>query len=399
MKIAVFATLLCLAVAMPYARIVHNMNNPARVAGEFLIVLNAPAAQVSRLTYATQVASRIVDMSPSTTILNMFTNLLSPILHVKTSDEASVSQFYNLAEVKVIDSNLYENMIQACANQNTGSDLWGLSRISSDPMPDYNSAQYNYDTTDGQDVRVYVLDTGIRITHNDFGGRAVFGARFATGDDTDGNGHGTHCAGTIGGGEYGVSKAVTVVAVKVLGDSGSGLTSWIVNGIDWAVGDATSRGVRGVGSLSLGGGANSAMDEAVNSADAAGVAMVVAAGNSNADACNYSPARAPGAITVAASDNSDHLSSFSNWGSCVDIIAPGSSIKSAWYTSDTATNTISGTSMACPHVAGLAATYFAENPSDTPNQLREYLTTTSSKDRINLRGHATTPNRLLYTVC
>jgi len=189
------------------------------------------------------------------------------------------------------------------------------------------------------------------------------------------------------------------VAVKVLGDNGSGATSGIVAGLDWMVGDVQTRGVRGVGSMSLGGGANTALDSAVNSAVAANVPVVVAAGNSNGNACNYSPARAASAICVGATDNGDNLSSFSNWGTCVDILAPGSSILSASHLSDTGSRTLSGTSMACPHVAGWVATYLAANPNASPSQVMSALQSGASEDYINLRGTSGTPNLLQYSSC
>ena len=375
------------------------MDHPDRIPGEFLIVLHRPAGKVSNLVYATDVASKIVRLAPTVTIVNMFTNLMAPILHVKTTEEAAMNQLFQLHEIDSIDVDMYQNMIEQCQSQSTGSRLWGLSRTSSRDQPNYGSATYSYGTNDGAGVRVYIHDTSIRTTHQDFGGRAQFGANFVGGSNADNHGHGTHCAGTADGGEFGVGKYATLVAVKVLGDNGSGATSGIVAGLDWMVADVQSRGVRGVGSMSLGGGANTALDSAVNSADAANIPVAVAAGNSNGNACNYSPARASGAITVGSTDNSDTLSSFSNWGTCVDILAPGSSILSCGISSDTATATMSGTSMACPHVAGAIAIYLADNPNASTSQVKSYLDSSSTKNAINLRGTSGTPNNLLYSVC
>jgi subtilisin family serine protease len=399
MKVALFLAFVGLALALPSGRQVENLNNPDRVLGEFLIVLHRPANTDTRFQYATQVASKIVSLAPQITILKIFSNLLTPILYVKTTEDAVMSQLFQLDEVDIVEADVYQNLIQQCSSQSTGSRLWGLSRVSSRSAPNYSTATFSYSSGDGSGVRIYVLDTGTRITHEDFAGRSEWGNNFSNDGNDDRNGHGTHCSGTAMGSQYGVAKGATVVAVKVLGDSGSGQWAWSISGLDWMVGDISNRGVRGLASMSLGGGISSSVDAAVNSAVDAGNPVVVAAGNNNGNACNYSPARAEGAITVAASDNGDNLSSFSNWGTCVDIIAPGSSILSAWWTSDTATNTISGTSMACPHVAGLVANYLSANPNASPAQVKSYIASSTSKDMINLRGTTGTPNYLMYSSC
>ena len=228
---------------------------------------------------------------------------------------------------------------------------WGLDRIDQRSRP--LSGTFTYTRT-GSGVRAYVIDTGIRPTHTQFGGRASVAYDALGGNGIDCNGHGTHVAGTIGGSTYGVAKSVSIRGVRVLNCSGSGSWSAIIAGINWV---RTNHVKPAVANLSLGGGANSSVDTAINNLITAGVTVVVAAGNSNANACNYSPARVASAITVGSTTSSDARSSFSNYGSCLDIFAPGSSILSAWSTSDTATNTISGTSMASPHVAGVAALY------------------------------------------
>jgi subtilisin family serine protease len=218
---------------------------------------------------------------------------------------------------------------------------------------------------------VYVLDTGIIQAHVDFGGRAVEGPNFSS-DATaaDGNGHGTHCAGTATGASYGIATSATVIGVKVLAASGSGTYDGVIAGIQWAVSSQAGKGAAVI-SLSLGGGASVAMNDAVAAAAAAGHIVTVAAGNENVDACQKSPAGAGGTaratggvVTVGATDTTDARASYSNYGSCVDIFAPGSGITSAWYTSTTASNTISGTSMAAPHVAGVAATLLEKYAGD-----------------------------------
>jgi subtilisin family serine protease len=230
---------------------------------------------------------------------------------------------------------------------------WGLDRIDQAGLPLNNT--YSYQRT-GSGVTAYVIDTGIRTSHQQFGGRAVSGVDQVDGalPAADCNGHGTHVAGTIGGSVHGVAKGASLVAVRVLDCAGSGYWSWIIAGIDWVAGNHQP-GQPAVANMSLGGGASSAVDTAVRNAVADGITFVVAAGNSSADACRTSPARVSEALTVGATTSSDARASYSNYGTCLDLFAPGSSITSAWSSSDSATNTISGTSMASPHVAGVAA--------------------------------------------
>ncbi|KXN67949.1 hypothetical protein CONCODRAFT_29668, partial [Conidiobolus coronatus NRRL 28638] len=247
---------------------------------------------------------------------------------------------------------------------------WGLARVSQRDKLSGDSYTYNYKANAGEGVNVYVIDTGINIKHKDFEGRAVWGkTMIANATDEDENGHGTHCAGTVGGKTYGVAKKANLIAVRVLDGEGSGSNSDVMAGIEWAVKDERygiewavkdSRPGKGkVISMSLGGIFSPTLDSVVNKAVDSGVVVVVAAGNDSLDACLYSPARASKAVTVGATNIKDERASFSNWGLCVDIFAPGQDIKSTWKGSDDATNTISGTSMACPHVAGLAATFIS----------------------------------------
>lgn len=284
------------------------------------------------------------------------------------------------------DSIVYANATQTGAT-------WGLDRIDQRDRP--TNGNYVYNAT-GNNVNAYIVDTGIRTSHNEFGGRAVAGFD-AVGDGQnaqDCNGHGTHVAGTVGGATYGVAKNARLYAVRVLGCDGSGSNSGVIAGVDWV---ANNHVKPAVANMSLGGGASSALDNAVQNAISAGVTFVVAAGNDNANACNYSPARAANAITVGSTTSSDARSSFSNFGSCVDIFAPGSSITSAWYTSNSATSTISGTSMASPHVAGVAALYLEGNPSASPATVANGLTSTASSGKISSIGTGS-PNLLLYSL-
>ncbi|MGW0910410.1 S8 family peptidase [Streptomyces sp. NPDC002784] len=269
---------------------------------------------------------------------------------------------------------------------------WGLDRVDQRNLP-LNSS-YTYPDTAGQGVTAYVIDTGVRITHSDFGGRASYGYDAVDNDNTaqDGHGHGTHVAGTVAGTAYGVAKKARVVGVRVLNNSGSGTTAQVVAGIDWVARNAVKPAVA---NMSLGGGADTAIDTAVRNAIASGVTFAVAAGNESTNASTRSPARVTEAITVGATTSSDARASYSNYGTVLDLFAPGSSITSAWSTSDTATNTISGTSMATPHVAGAAALHLAANPAATPAQVASALTTAATPNVVTSPGTGS-PNRLLY---
>jgi subtilisin family serine protease len=267
---------------------------------------------------------------------------------------------------------------------------WGLDRIDQPNLPLNNS--YTYPNT-ASNVRAYIVDTGIRITHTDFGGRAVWGHNAVDTNNTDCHGHGTHVAGTTGGGAYGVAKGVALVAVKVLNCSGSGTTAQVVGGINFVTSDHDP-GELAIANMSLGGGVDTAIDNAVTASIADGVTYAIAAGNSNANACNFSPARVPAAITLGASDINDARASFSNFGTCLDLFAPGVNITSAWATSDTATNTISGTSMASPHAAGAAALILSANPGFTPQQVRDAMVAAAVPNKITSPGTGS-PNLLL----
>jgi subtilisin family serine protease len=284
-----------------------------------------------------------------------------------------------------------DQVVEAVATQSPAT--WGLDRIDQRNLPLNNT--YNYNQT-GTGVHAYIIDTGVRGTHQEFTGRMGNGyTAISDGNGTnDCNGHGTHVAGTTGGTTYGVAKQVTIHPVRVLSCSGSGSNAGVIAGVDWVT---SNRVEPAVANMSLGGGASSALDTAVNNSINAGVDYAIAAGNSNANACNYSPARVANANTVGATTSSDARSSFSNYGSCLDIFAPGSSITSAWYTSNTATNTISGTSMASPHVAGGIALYLETNPSASPATVTQALINNATTGVLSGIGSGS-PNRLLYTL-
>ena len=270
---------------------------------------------------------------------------------------------------------------------------WGIDRSDQRDLP--LDGTYTYVTT-AANVNTYIIDTGVLGSHAEFTGRMIGGyTAISDGNGTnDCNGHGTHVAGSVAGTTYGIAKSARISPIRVLGCNGSGTNSGVIAGMDWVVANHVKPAVA---NMSLGGGASTATDDAVARMSNAGVTVVVAAGNDNLDACNYSPARAPSAITVGSTTNTDARSSFSNWGTCLDIFAPGSSILSAWHTSNTATNTISGTSMAAPHAAGVAALFLANNPAATPAEVTTALLNASTINKVTSPG-TNSPNRLLYSL-
>ena len=285
-----------------------------------------------------------------------------------------------------------DGVVSISATDNSVSS-WGLDRIDQRDLPLSNSYTY---ATDGSGVRAYIIDTGIRLTHSEFGTRASFGYDAFGGTGADCHGHGTHVAGTVGGAEYGVARNVNLIAVRVLDCNGSGTNAGVIAGVNWVTANAVKPAVA---NMSLGGSFSSTLNTAVSNAIASGVTFAVAAGNSNANACNSSPASANSALTVGATTITDGRASYSNYGTCVDLFAPGSGITSSWSTSDVATNTISGTSMASPHVAGVAALYLSAtgNSTKTPGQVESAIEGAATVGKVASPGSGS-PNLLLYNV-
>jgi len=284
-----------------------------------------------------------------------------------------------------------DQMAYAVTTQ-TPTPSWGLDRTDQQNLPLDNSYTY---TPDGTGVHVYSIDTGVEYTHPDFGGRAVFGADFVSSDNNDNgidcNGHGTHTSGTAGGTTYGIAKNVTIHGVRVLSCSGSAPYSDVIAGVDWVTANFISPAVA---NMSLGGPVFQPLDDAVTASIAAGVTYTVSAGNSNADACTQSPADTPNAITVGATASNDAFAVFSNGGPCVDINAPGVGITSDWLFGGV--NTLDGTSMSSPHVAGAAALYLTVHPTETPAQVAAALIANATPNKIT-NINPNTPNLLLYT--
>jgi len=285
-----------------------------------------------------------------------------------------------------------ETLLSPALNQSGAT--WGLDRIDQRDLP--LNSNYSYQYT-GSGVYAFVIDTGILSSHTEFTGRVQAG--YTSINDglgtADCNGHGTHVAGTIAGTTWGVAKGAYLVPVRVLDCSGSGTWSGVVAGVDWVAGQSSLRPA--VGNMSLGGGYSSTVNAAVAGAVQKGVTMAVAAGNESTDACSKSPASEPSAITVGATTSTDAKASYSNYGTCVDLFAPGSSITSAWYSGPTSTNTISGTSMATPHVAGVAALALAANPGATPAAVTNFLTSNATLNKVTSAGTGS-PNKLLYSM-
>ncbi|MFI6685486.1 S8 family serine peptidase [Streptomyces sp. NPDC050485] len=366
--------------AAPAEGPVYGLNAQGAVDGSYIVLLDKSASADAKRKLAEEYGGKLQRDYSST--LNGF-----------SASGLSQTQAKRLAADPAVGKVVQNKKFHISATQ-SNPPSWGLDRI--DQTETAGDGKYTYPDSAGEGVTAYVIDTGVRISHQDFGGRASYGFNAVDNNDKadDGNGHGTHVAGTIAGTAHGVAKKAKIVAVRVLDNNGSGSTEQVVAGIDWVTKNHQGPSVA---NMSLGGTADPALDEAVQKAIASGVTFGVAAGNESADAGNSSPARVKEAITVASSTKDDQQSSFSNFGSVVDLYAPGSDITSDWNTSDTATNTISGTSMATPHVVGAAAIYLAGHKDATPAQVSDALTKGATPDKIS-NASPGTPNKLLKIV-
>src|SRR5262245_6150214 len=358
--------------------------NAHKIENNYIVVLDdSVVGERGTFSIAPYIASEMADNHRGK-LKHVYQNALNGFaVEMSPEDAEALSQDYR---VKFVEE---DGIVTADVTQNNPP--WGLDRIDQRNRP--LSATYTYNFT-GSGVRAYVIDTGIRTTHTQFGTRAsnVFDAFGGTGADC--NGHVTHVAGTSGGSTDAVAKSALLRGVRVLDCNGSGSNSGVIAGVDWV---RNNRIAPAVANMSLGGGISSALDTAVNNLSNAGVPVAVAAGNSNANACNSSPARAANAITVGSTTTTDARSSFSNFGTCLDLFAPGSGILSAWFSSNTATATLSGTSMASPHVAGVAALYKGANPSASSTTVRNAIVNNATTNVITNVGTGS-PNRLLYSL-
>jgi len=361
------------------------------VQGHYIVVLKDSAARLDNESARNNVA-RAADVAVQMTsqtgakLTRSYTHALRGFA-VEANDK-QLEKFLMDERVAYVEE---DGIVTASATQ-TGA-TWGIDRTDQRDLP-LNSS-YTYDTT-ASNVNAYIIDTGVLGSHAEFSGRMIGGYTAITDANgtNDCNGHGTHVAGTVAGTTYGIAKGAKISPIRVLGCTGSGTNAGVIAGMDWV---AANHIKPAVANMSLGGGASASTDTAVANMSSAGVVVVVAAGNDNADACNYSPARAASAITVGSTTNTDARSSFSNFGTCLDIFGPGSNITSSWHTSSTATNTISGTSMASPHVAGVAALYLAANPTASVTAVTNALINGSTPNKVSSPG-TNSPNRLLYSL-
>lgn len=385
LRIAVVATFLVEGVA--FAQQADILTPENAIPNQFIVVLHEEAPTSARVSVAGLAQTMAIQYRLRVT--RVYQRALTGF--VVTMSPQAARLLATDPRVRYIEQ---DSLVSIVATQNNAT--WGLDRIDQRDLP--RSTTYTYNTA-GAGVHAYIIDTGIRSTHTEFGGRASTGGFTAINDGrgtNDCNGHGTHVSGTVGGATYGVAKAVTLYAVRVLDCGGSGTTAGVIAGVDWVT---VNHATPAVANMSLGGGASTALDTAVRNSIASGVTYAIAAGNSSANACNSSPARVGEALTVGASTNTDSQASFSNFGTCVDLYAPGQSITSAWMTNDTATTTISGTSMASPHVAGVAALYLSipGNSGDGPATVNQNVVNIATVNHLSGLG-AGSPNRLLYSL-
>jgi subtilisin family serine protease len=357
-----------------------GVHQAGKIAGHYVVVLddNASEAGLRSATATATAAGGTIGFTYHAALKGFSASLSS----------AALSAVRSAAGVKYVEA---DGRVHLTKKQ-TNPPSWGLDRVDQRSLP--LDHKYKYPGSAGAGVTAYGIDTGMRFTHTDFGGRASSGFDAVDGGSADDcNGHGTHTAGTMGGSTYGVAKKVTLVAVRVLDCGGSGTWAGVIAGIDWVTDNHSGPSVA---NMSLGGGHMQSVDDAVTASINSGVVYAVSAGNNATDACSQSPASTPLAITVGATEINDARASYSNYGTCLDLFGPGSSITSDWNSSDTATNTISGTSMATPHVAGTAALYLSLHPSASPQQVRDAIVNNATDGKVTNPGTGS-PNKLLYS--
>jgi subtilisin family serine protease len=399
---AIFALFVLFAVVAVQSRAtLHIVDADRQVPDSYIVVLHNNVSASLKESHIARLTGADFAITNTYTIINGYAAKITSRAALESILVDPMVDYVEPDQVFTIVSD--PEPLDTVTTQNLGTQaagLWGINRIWQRTRQ--ITTTYQYWTTAGFGVDAYILDTGLLATHTEFSGRLATGATFVTDNNfpgtTDGNGHGTHVGSTTAGTVYGVAKRATLIAVKVLTSGGSGTTAGVVNGVDWTVTSYRSRNRPSVANMSLGGGASTALDNAVNNAVTAGVFFAVAAGNENQNACNVSPARATGAYTIGSTTNTDARSSFSNFGTCVNIFAPGSNVLGAWIGSATATNTISGTSMASPHAAGAAALFLGhlEGAPSNPTAIRNALNSRGTSGVVGGPGTGS-PNLLLYT--
>ncbi|KAG0249681.1 hypothetical protein BG011_009037, partial [Mortierella polycephala] len=376
----------CIALVQA-APLVPHATNGKPIADSYIVVLKGGQTSTGFMPKFNNIARRQNGRGAKPKVVRKFEHFPG---FAATFNQATLKELQANPEVAYIE----QDAIIRISGQQENPPSWGLTRVSQKDLD--LTKPFVYNDLAGSNVTAYVVDTGVYIEHSEFGGRATWGANFIQGsEDTDENGHGTHVAGTIGGTTYGVAKKVSIVGVKVLDAQGSGATSGVVAGMDWVAKNAKAG--KSVVNMSLGGGKSQAIDDAAAQLFEKNIPLIVAAGNDETvDACDGSPSGAANAFTVAASDNKDMTASFTSFGKCVEIFGPGVDITSSWIGGKDAKNTISGTSMATPHVVGVAALYLAEGSLETAQALFDKLASTATSGKItgDLKG---SPNKLVFS--